>query len=319
MRKQITAVNIASTVQFVIEFDPAETTYKSLSDQLREMCGVTIDPRAISRCINKKPGGVVSNNHHLSVLFVDEEKAPEESQFEELDTSGPTTYVLVTHPTPEQSSLNKGREIIRFSGSLQIHEVMEKFSQATGSFWGKRPVENVMGGGYSNGCRVWVDHIWDNRNVDPSDDVSEPEPDPEEELIREAPATTVTVQEKTTVFITTRREFIHRFPGAATIPELCDGGPLDVSFLADPHRHMWGFRVETNVFHDDRDIEFIQLKRTLEQYLDELPRDLGALSCEQFAKAIITRMTQRWGVRYWKVEVNEDQENGAIVESTPVQ
>lgn len=119
---------------------------------------------------------------------------------------------------------------------------------------------------------------------------------------------------KTTVFVKTRREFIHHFPGAATIPELCAGDDMDVSFLAHPHRHEWGFRVETNVFHDNRDIEFIQMKRTLEAYLDTLPMDLGPMSCEQFAKNIINHLAERWGKeRSWTVEVNEDQENGAIV------
>ncbi|CAL9961958.1 hypothetical protein VPHD479_0066 [Vibrio phage D479] len=121
---------------------------------------------------------------------------------------------------------------------------------------------------------------------------------------------------KTSVFVTTSREFIHNFPESATIPELCDGSDLDVSFLAHPHRHIFGFRVETNVFHDDRDIEFIQLRRTLDAYLSTLPRDLGRMSCEQFGMNIIEHLNDIWGAegRWWKVEVNEDAENGAIVE-----
>lgn len=117
----------------------------------------------------------------------------------------------------------------------------------------------------------------------------------------------------TSVFVTTKREFIHCFPESATIPELCAGDELDVSFLAHPHRHMFGFRVETNVFHDDRDIEFIQLKRQLEQYLDTFPKDLGRKSCEQFAIDIINHLSSLHENRNWTVAVDEDGENGAIV------
>lgn len=118
---------------------------------------------------------------------------------------------------------------------------------------------------------------------------------------------------KTTVFITTKREFIHCFPEASTIPELCSGDEYDVSFLSFAHRHMFGFRVETEVFHDDRDIEFIQLKRTVDQYLETLPKDLGRTSCEQLAKQIIAELEEKYHRKGWMVTVDEDGENGAIV------
>jgi hypothetical protein len=35
-------------------------------------------------------------------------------------------------------------------------------------------------------------------------------------------------------------------------------------FLGYPHRHIFHFRVSIDVFHNDRDIEFIQFKRWLE-------------------------------------------------------
>lgn len=118
---------------------------------------------------------------------------------------------------------------------------------------------------------------------------------------------------KTTVFVTTKCELIHSFPEANTIPELCAKDEFDVSFLTHPHRHMFGFRVETEVFHDDRDIEFIQLKRNVNKFLSTLPKDLGRTSCEQLGKQIIDFLEVRYDRKGWMVTVDEDGENGAIV------
>ena len=57
------------------------------------------------------------------------------------------------------------------------------------------------------------------------------------------------------IWVTFRREGIHCFPAAATDPKL-----EDVAFLASPHRHIFHFRVAIDVFHDDRELEFIQFK-----------------------------------------------------------
>ena len=66
------------------------------------------------------------------------------------------------------------------------------------------------------------------------------------------------------IWVTFRKEGIHRYPGADTDPALATGDEYDVSFLASPHRHMFHFRVWIDVWHNDRDIEFIQFKRWLE-------------------------------------------------------
>ena len=78
---------------------------------------------------------------------------------------------------------------------------------------------------------------------------------------------------KSFIFVTFQKEGIHRYPAAASERKLATkrfGKPeehwLDVSFLADLHRHIFHFRVEMEVFHDDRDVEFIQAKRTIERW-----------------------------------------------------
>lgn len=105
-----------------------------------------------------------------------------------------------------------------------------------------------------------------------------------------------------TVFCTTRFEASHSWPAA----------PDPVAFLRDPHRHEFHVRVEVRVDHDDRDIEFIMLKREVDRFIAE---DLGEVnfSCEMYADAIKAHVEDEYG-RPARVEVSEDGENGAIVE-----
>ena len=84
--------------------------------------------------------------------------------------------------------------------------------------------------------------------------------------------TIMTVKNKSFIWVTFQREGIHRYPEAAIDPTLKTGDWLDVSFLANPHRHMFHFRVELEVFHDNRDVEVIQMKRIMESlYSNGLP------------------------------------------------
>jgi hypothetical protein len=46
------------------------------------------------------------------------------------------------------------------------------------------------------------------------------------------------------IWVTFRKEGIHKYPAAATDPKLATGDWLDVSFLGTPHRHIFHFKVE---------------------------------------------------------------------------
>ena len=70
------------------------------------------------------------------------------------------------------------------------------------------------------------------------------------------------------IWVTFQREGIHKYPGADKHPKLATGDYYDVSFLGYPYRHIFHFRVWIEVFHNDRDIEFIQFKRWLEVLYD---------------------------------------------------
>ena len=92
------------------------------------------------------------------------------------------------------------------------------------------------------------------------------------------------------IWVTFRKEGIHKYPAAATDPQLATGDQYDVSFLASPHRHIFHFRVWIDVFHNDRDIEFIQFKRWLENLYNDSVLKLDYKSCEMIADDIYIKI-----------------------------
>ena len=121
---------------------------------------------------------------------------------------------------------------------------------------------------------------------------------------------------KKKIWITFQKEGIHCYPTAATDPNLATGDEYDVSFLASPHRHMFHFRVWIDVFHDDRDIEFIQFKRWLESLYNGQGSvlELNYKSCEMIADDLYAQITAKYPNRSMWIEVSEDGENGCHIE-----
>ena len=117
------------------------------------------------------------------------------------------------------------------------------------------------------------------------------------------------------IWVTFRREGIHRYPAAATDPALATGDQYDVSFLGYPHRHIFHFRVWIDVWHNDRDVEFIQFKRWLENLYsgDQATLSLDYKSCEMIADDLYVKIADRWPGRSVWIEVAEDGENGALI------
>ncbi len=108
-----------------------------------------------------------------------------------------------------------------------------------------------------------------------------------------------------------------QFDGTHSWPDC----PIDeVNFLRVPHRHLFHVKAYKQVFHDDRDVEFIKLKydildfinRTFTNRLADAPTtsisyNLGAMSCEMIAEQLMDEF------KLSRCEVNEDNENGAIL------
>jgi len=111
----------------------------------------------------------------------------------------------------------------------------------------------------------------------------------------------------TNVIINLQVEGLHCWPAAKEVfPE--------VSFLSDPHRHMFHIQLKKRVMHNDRDVEFIIFKRDVldylytKYYLDvQRIHDFGSRSCEMIA----TELYEKFDCEY--VSVFEDGENGAEV------
>lgn len=124
------------------------------------------------------------------------------------------------------------------------------------------------------------------------------------------------------IFVTTQFEGFHEYAGA----------PDEVAFLRSLHRHMFHVKVTLEVYHEDREVEFIMLKRWLEARIDHLAFNVGLgfnhiASCESFAEQIYKEIKAQGGLkltndsepiytrkRYLKIEVNEDLENGSVIE-----
>lgn len=113
------------------------------------------------------------------------------------------------------------------------------------------------------------------------------------------------MSESTRIWVTFQKEGIHRYPAAESIP--------GVEFLAHPHRHIFHFRVELQVFHDDRDIEFILFRRELEGIYGDKTLEIDYKSCEMLARDLVKYVTDKYPNRTVSVSVSEDGENGAII------
>jgi len=115
------------------------------------------------------------------------------------------------------------------------------------------------------------------------------------------------------IWVTFRKEGIHRYPAAATDPALATGDEYDVSFLANEHRHIFHFRVWIGVTHNDRDLEFIQFKRWLENLYKDSILTLDHKSCEMMSDDLYDMISQKYPDREVWIEDSEDGENGSFI------
>jgi hypothetical protein len=106
-----------------------------------------------------------------------------------------------------------------------------------------------------------------------------------------------------------------QFEGAHCWPN----APDSVLFLRTPHRHVFHVRARMDVNHNDREIEFILVKRHLQQNMIDVFRMSNNLlptsSCEEMAEYLCEYIKQFYKRTSVEVEVSEDGENGAVVVS----
>lgn len=101
------------------------------------------------------------------------------------------------------------------------------------------------------------------------------------------------------VYIQTRFVASHRWRNA----------PDEFPLLRHFHRHEFHVRICKEVTHDNRQIEFIRLKREVDEFIRQNWKDRTdlELSCEQFAGRLLIAFDASM------VDVSEDGENGAVV------
>ena len=68
-----------------------------------------------------------------------------------------------------------------------------------------------------------------------------------------------------------------------------------------------------DVFHNDRDIEFIQFKRWIEGLYSKDILDLDFKSCEMIADDLYDQIASRYPNRNVVIDVSEDGENGCVI------
>jgi len=106
---------------------------------------------------------------------------------------------------------------------------------------------------------------------------------------------------KTVVWIQTSFEGFHCWKDA----------PREVMFLRSDHRHIFHVKLGVQVVHQDRDVEFFQLKKRVDDFIKEHYQGKWfRYSCEQIAGQLLTKFDADF------VEVSEDGENGATVSNT---
>jgi hypothetical protein len=115
----------------------------------------------------------------------------------------------------------------------------------------------------------------------------------------------------TDIWVTFDKVGFHRYPDA----------PEEVSYLRETHRHVFMFKVEIQVFHDDREIEFHMFKNWLTSLYEGGDLQVDYKSCEMLAQELIDKIVLKYNcsMRTVAVTVSEDGECGATVFSRPTQ
>jgi len=116
--------------------------------------------------------------------------------------------------------------------------------------------------------------------------------------------------DRTTVWCTAKIEGFHLWKDA----------PSEFDYLRNSHRHLFGFRLEMSVEHDNRSIEFIDLRNRLVEFgtgivgggYDYRHRPVGK-SCEMLAREVLEHFEAVYSPLYISVTVDEDGENGATI------
>jgi len=88
--------------------------------------------------------------------------------------------------------------------------------------------------------------------------------------------------------------------------------PSEVEFLKHRHRHIFKVKVWIEIFHDDRELEFIMFKRFVEQQIKAIFFKFDG-SCEQYSDVLYKEIEDKYSKRDIKISISEDGENGSEI------
>jgi hypothetical protein len=125
------------------------------------------------------------------------------------------------------------------------------------------------------------------------------------------------MSKKTFIYCTFQKEGYHRFPGADVDPNYATGDEYDVSHLALRHMHYFNFKVWVQVTHQNRQIEFIQLRRWIERLYSTGSLELDYKSCEMLCDDLYEKLSERYPGMEIRIDVSEEGINGAYTEYQP--
>ena len=110
------------------------------------------------------------------------------------------------------------------------------------------------------------------------------------------------------IWVTWQRAGFHFYPQANMDPTLDD-----VKYLGHKHRHLFKFKVQIEVFHNDRELEFHQVLNYCES-LFEKNIDINSKSVEMLADDIYDFLSMKYPNRDITIDVSEDGECGCSIE-----
>lgn len=92
--------------------------------------------------------------------------------------------------------------------------------------------------------------------------------------------------------------------------------PEEVKFLRNLHRHVFNVIATIPVSHDDRELEYFMVQQKMTKFIDQEVMSVWdySTSCEMIAEQIGHYLIREYDRPSITIEVNEDGENGSIVE-----
>jgi hypothetical protein len=119
------------------------------------------------------------------------------------------------------------------------------------------------------------------------------------------------------IYVQFQKEGYHCFPEAATDPQFKTDDEYDVSHLAHRHMHYFYIKVWLQVTHSNRQVEFIQFRRWLENLYATQSLELNNKSCEMMAEDLYDVIARKYPGCEIRIDISEDNINGAYLEFVP--